>query len=139
MRCQPAEPAGRRGYSLVEVMIGMTVLMIAIAGAFYMSFNLARQHQTIQYLATASNLAEYKLEELRNANFDEILSGNDGGTLDDLGQSPGRYTRSWSVVDDTPTAGLKTVTVTVNWDQWGVTRQYQLAGVIGPWGGVVSP
>ena len=139
MKHSPHNCKGRLGFSLVEVLIGMTVLMIAIAGAFYLSINLARQHQGVQYLAAAASLAEYKLEELRNAEFADITSGADDSTLDDLGQSPGLYTRAWAVVDDTPADGLKTVTVTVSWDQWGVTREYKLAGVIGPWGGVVAP
>jgi Tfp pilus assembly protein PilV len=59
----------RRGYNLLDALIGMVVLAIGLSSAFAMSVANARLVEKNQNLA-AANLAEYKIEELRNANFD---------------------------------------------------------------------
>lgn len=119
------------GYSLVEVLIGMMILSIAIGSAFSLSVNINRTMLNNQRVTAASNLADYKLEELRNMPYIQIQTGSDPGTLDGYGSSPGRFTRSWAVATDTPIAGLKSVTVTVTWQQWSDTRTYSMTGVIG--------
>ena len=119
------------GYSLIEVLIGMMILSIAIGSAFSLSVSVNRTMLTNQRITAASNLAEYKLEELRNLPYIGIIDGADTGTLDAYGVSPGRFTRSWTVATDTPETGLKSVTVTVTWPQWSDTRSYSMTAVIG--------
>lgn len=119
------------GYSLVEMLIGIMILSIAIGSAFSLSVNINRTMLNNQRVTAASNLAEYKLEELRNMPYIQIQNGNDAGTMDGYGNSPGGFSRSWAVTADTPVTGLKSVTVTINWQQWGDTRSYTMTGVIG--------
>lgn len=121
-----------RGYSLVDVLIGIAVLGIALSSAFTLSISTSRVTAQTRNLSAATALAEFKLEELRNADFDSIITGNDTGTMDALGDPGGIYSRTWVVGDNTPATGLKTVAVTVSWPQWGETRTYTLTGVIGP-------
>ena len=120
----------RRGMSLIDVLIAMVILLIAIASSMALATHLARTVQTDQRLTAASNLADYKMEELRNYPYADVVDGADAGTLDGMGDSPGDFTRSWSVTSDSPDLGLKTITVTVNWNQAGGAREYELVGVI---------
>ena len=119
------------GYSLIEVLIGMMILSIAIGSAFSLSVHINRTMLSNQQVTAASNLCEYKLEELRNMPYVSIQSGNDAGTIDTYGNSPGIFSRSWEVATDAPDTGLKTVTVVVTWSQWNSERTYDMAGVIG--------
>jgi prepilin-type N-terminal cleavage/methylation domain-containing protein len=126
----------RGGYNLLEVLIGMVVLAIGLASAFALSVANARLVEQNQNLAAASNLAEYKLEELRNTDFDSIVDGSDGYTINSQGQYDGEgiFTRAWTVASGAPSlasSDLKTVVVAVSWSQWGETRTYTLTGVIG--------
>ena len=126
---------GRRGYSLLEVLIGMVILAIALASAFAMSVANARLMERNQNISAASSLAEEKLEELRNLAFANIVTGSDG-PLNALGQpdTAGIYTRSWTVSAGAPgyaSADLKTVVVAVRWNQWGEAQTFTLTGVIG--------
>jgi type IV pilus assembly protein PilV len=120
-----------RGYSLVEVLIGMVVLMIAIMSAYMLIFNTTKVLAHNHRVTVASSLAEYKLEELRNTPYAEILSSEEDEVIDSQNGEGGPYTRSWVVADDTPIENLKTVTVTVSWPEWEQTAVYNLAGVIG--------
>lgn len=124
----------RRGFSLIEVMIGLVILLIALSAAAALSINNARLISRNQFSVHAANLAEYKLEELRNADYATLAAGTDPTTLSSNGEamSGGMFTRAWSVTNDTPDVGLKTVEVVVNWQQFGELQEYRLTGVVGP-------
>ncbi|MBN2083436.1 prepilin-type N-terminal cleavage/methylation domain-containing protein [bacterium] len=127
---------GRRGYNLLEVLIGMTILAIALASAFAMSVANARLVENNQNLSAAVSLAESKLEELRNTTFDAIVDGSDSYKLNAKGEFDGTgiFNRAWTVASGAPgfaNGDLKTVVVVVSWAQWGNTRSYSLTGVIG--------
>lgn len=121
-----------RGYSLIDVLIGMTVLGIALSSAFTLSITTSRMATLNQHLGEATALAEARLESIRNTDYTTVVSGSDAGTLTAEGDPGGIYTRSWTVTNNVPQAPLKTVAVTVSWLQWGQTRTYVLTGVIGP-------
>jgi prepilin-type N-terminal cleavage/methylation domain-containing protein len=124
----------RGGYNLLEVLIGMVVLAIALASAFAMSVANARLVERNQNLAAAVNLAEAKLEELRNLPFASVVDGSDDGTINAQGDPDGIFSRAWTVATGVPgfaSNELKTVVVAVQWNQWGETRTYSLTGVIG--------
>jgi prepilin-type N-terminal cleavage/methylation domain-containing protein len=131
MRRNYLRARARGGYNLLEVLIGMVVLAIGLVSAFELTMMTSRLVQRSQFLAQATALAEYKLEELRNADYDTIATGADGSTLDALGNNGGIYTRSWTVQADAPATGLKTVAVHVTWSQFGQTQDVRLTGVIG--------
>jgi len=126
----------RSGYNMLEVLIGMTILAIALASAFALSVANARLVESNQNLSAAVNLAETKLEELRNTSFDSIVDGSDGYTLNAKGETAGSgiFSRAWTVSGGAPgfaNGDLKTVVVVVSWSQWDETRTYSLTGVIG--------
>jgi prepilin-type N-terminal cleavage/methylation domain-containing protein len=125
----------RNGFSLVEVLIGMTILAIALASAFALSVANARIVERNQSLSVAVSLAESKMEEMRNRAFDNIVTGSDEGTINSLGQpdNGGNYTRAWIVSMGGPGVAsndLKTVVVTTSWSLWGDAQTYSLTGVI---------
>lgn len=121
-----------RGYSLIETLIGMVVLGIAIASASALLITTSRLSAFNQSLPGATALAEAKLEELRNVDLATVVTGADAGTLNAQGQAGGIYTRTWTVQNNLPLTGLKTVVVAVAWNQFGGTRTYTLTGVLGP-------
>ena len=107
------------------------VLAIALASAYQLTYNTTRLTQRTQYMANATTLAEYKLESLRNTNYADITTGEDESTLDAMGNAGGPFARAWTVAEDEPVAGLKTVVVVVSWEQLGQEQSYSLTGVIG--------
>jgi prepilin-type N-terminal cleavage/methylation domain-containing protein len=131
----PGRRTRRHGYSLLEMLIGMVILAIGLASAFAMSVANARLVEKNQNIAAAANLAEAKIEEMRNTSFDSLADGSDG-PMNSQGQadSTGIFSRAWTVAEGAPslsTADLKTVVVVVSWNQWSETRTYSLTGVIG--------
>ncbi|MCB1188422.1 hypothetical protein KDL29_14760 [bacterium] len=121
-----------RGFSLVDVLIGLVLLALALMFGLQVSIAASRVTQSNMYVSSAANLAEVKIEELRNIDFDLVVDGADTGTLNDLGEAGGIYSRSWSVVEDAPDDGMKEVTVVVTWDRMGQTASFDLTGVVAP-------
>lgn len=121
-----------RGFSLIDVLIGLVLLALALMFGLQVSIAASRVTQSNMYISSAANLAEVKIEELRNLDYDQVISGADAGTINDLGEANGRFTRAWVVTEDLPVAGMKEVTVTVSWDQMGAASSFDLTGVLAP-------
>ena len=129
---KPDKRRSEDGYSMIEMLIGIFILAWVLASAYTLTITTSRIMERNQQLAAASSLAEYKIEELRNSDYDIVTSGSDASPLDSEGNVGGIFSRAWTVTSDSPEAGLKSVVVTVSWSQWGSTHSYTLAGVIGP-------
>jgi prepilin-type N-terminal cleavage/methylation domain-containing protein len=115
---------GKNGFTLLEVMIALSILavgLLSLEGMFVTSMGATsrggRETQAVQ-------LAQQKIEEFKTTKYDTIVSGGDGVKIDSLGKNvadlpanglPKIYTRTWTVVADA-NAQLKTVTVTVAWN-----------------------
>ncbi len=126
----PSRSGNPGGFSLVDVLVGLVLLALALMFGLQVSIASSRVTQSNMYVSSAANLAEVKLEELRNLDYNLVLDGADGGTLNDLGEAGGIFTRSWTVVEDSPDTDLKEVTVVVSWDRMGQTSSFDLTGVI---------
>lgn len=120
----------RAGYSLIDVLVGFVIMSYALGSAFELSIHNARMVERNQQLSAAALLARHKIEDLRNLDYVDIVTGEDEDTLSSLGDPEGIFTRSWEVSTNTPTVGCKTIVVTITWDQWGEERTYRMRGVI---------
>lgn len=137
MKCLGVFCRSRSGHSIIEVMIGMTILAIALGSAYALSINTSTLFHRNQRISAAVNLADFKLEELRNTAYDSITDGYDGNPLTGSGapiSSGGStadiYYRWWNVSSDDPATDMKTVVVIVAWYERGLLRAYPLVGVV---------
>jgi prepilin-type N-terminal cleavage/methylation domain-containing protein len=111
---------GRRGFSVVELMVALAILGVGILGLANL-FPLGSRTQVGDRLRTsAADLAQQKLEQLRLMPWtDPNLSvgthpTNSGETL--TLQDEGTFQRSWIVTAGTGTfSDMKQVTVRVTW------------------------
>lgn len=124
---------GPQAYTLLEVLFALFILTTALLGLAGMMPILIRTNSFSDLTDTAVNLAQDKLEEMKNAfptslvladanssnnsdlestsNFDYQQSNIDG-----LGRLGSIYTRTWNIADNTPSTGMKTVVVIVSWN-----------------------
>jgi type IV pilus assembly protein PilV len=124
------------GFTVIEVMIAITILAIGLLGIASMQMNAIRGNSLSDNITCALTLAEDKMEELMGLDYsdpaleDAILKNNDDLTgitkgLIDKQESyinktgkldAGRFRRVWNIADDKPIDNNKTVTVIVLWD-----------------------
>ena len=77
-----------RGFTLVEIMVGVTVLLIAMAGLVPLFLAGLSQSNSVRYKSTAANIAQQKIEEIRQLDYREII---------DIPFLEGRFGKSESV------------------------------------------
>jgi Tfp pilus assembly protein PilV len=106
---------GARGVSLLETVVALG--LFAISAATMGNF-LVRQVRfaSSNYLYTqAYSIAEQQLEATRAQRYDDMTPSNKTVTLGAM-----RYTVQTQMVTDSPSAGMKRITVNVGWtDQTG--------------------
>jgi Tfp pilus assembly protein PilV len=105
---------------LLEALAATSFLAVGLLGLAASTVTVTRSTKTADGLAAANALAVQKLEQLRSMPLGaaQLASGqySDGVPLRADGTAGGVYTRGWTVsANNTPTFGLKTVTVTVSW------------------------
>lgn len=119
-------PRGPRGVSVVEVLIGASIValaLLAIASMFPTAYS------NVEYggkRTKAVALAQQKMEELRAGTFPPSTTGSPE-TVE------GVYTRSWTVsVSGTAPNQVATVTVTVTWSAVLGAKQVTLTSMMVP-------
>ena len=106
---------------MLEALAATTFLAVGLLGLAASTVGVTRSTKTADGLAAANALAVQKLEQLRSMPLGaaQLTSGQYTDTANPLradGASGGVYMRAWTVsANNTPTLGLKTVTVTVSW------------------------
>jgi type IV pilus assembly protein PilV len=107
---------GQGGFTIIELMIALTILLIGITGILSMQLTSMKATSYSRHATEASVLAEDLMEELRTLPITDVVNGSE--TVDAQGNfdAQGIFTRTWTVA----TAGtLVTVTVTVSWNEHG--------------------
>ncbi len=102
----PNAQQGERGFTLVEVIVAMIILVVGILGLAASAATVGRLTTLGVQQGRATNAAMSKLEELRSlGNCMTMAGGNDTW--------PGGFKRAWTVA----TSGrVQTVTVTVSYN-----------------------
>ena len=106
-----------KGVSLIEALITLAILSLSIAAVMELAGSTSNTNRYARRTTSAVHLAQDKYEELRGLGYAAVISGSDGPftqerKTDALGAF---YTRSWVVDDDSPSAGMKSVVLTINW------------------------
>ncbi|NLA74660.1 MAG: prepilin-type N-terminal cleavage/methylation domain-containing protein [Deltaproteobacteria bacterium] len=125
----------QKGFTVIEVMIAITILAIGLLGIASMQMNAIRGNSLSDNITCAVALAEDKMEELMGLAYsdpaleDTVLENNSSLTsvteglvdkqelrIDETGKpGAGHFRRVWNIADDMPIPDSKTVTVIVLW------------------------
>src|SRR5436309_436775 len=120
-----------KGFTLIEVLIAMTVFSVAILGLGRLQVVASQVNSAAGRLTRATALAQDKAEQLLALPYGDALLAD----LTPVGQStphsdpnpPQGYTIKWQVDADTPTTGIKIINLTVAWNNRGKPKSFTLA------------
>ena len=104
-----------KGIGLIEILIAIVLFGIGVSLALRTlpESNVAMTRG--RNITTATNFAQEKVEELMSIPFSNT-DLNSGTHPDPDNPIDRTFTRSWTVTDDSPVAGMKTVAVTVSYE-----------------------
>jgi prepilin-type N-terminal cleavage/methylation domain-containing protein len=129
-RARDAARSHEQGFTLIEVMIALVLLLVAMTGVALAQLQALRSTSTSAARSHALHLAEEMLEEFQAMSFNDPRLGQ-GGVVQDVNRNPIRvdlngngnidvnerdvteYYRCWEVRANVPAAGLTTITVEV--------------------------
>jgi prepilin-type N-terminal cleavage/methylation domain-containing protein len=108
MYWEEVEMRGNKGFTLIEVLVGMFLLCVVLLGmAGYMTAVLSAEGSS-KKLSTAMVYLQDKTEYLRVGSPYALMNGSDTLTNGNL-----EYQRSWEI--SSPSNNLRMITVSVNW------------------------
>ncbi len=109
---------GERGFTLIEVLIALLVLMVGMAGILSLQLTSMKATSFSRHATEASSLAEDKVEDLRTVPLSSARFADGTDQVDSRGvaDADGLYTRTWAVSPDTETT---VITVSVSWTERG--------------------
>jgi type IV pilus assembly protein PilV len=117
----------QRGLTLLEVMIALVILSIGLLALSGMQMTSIRANGSGFKSTTAVSLADQRLQQLKNLPFSNasLTAGTHTETpmTVSVGTSDGIhgivYSRSYTVTDSSPIAGVKLIAYTVTWTEGG--------------------
>lgn len=135
IRACPPERRASAGFGLIEALVAAAILGFALLAFQASAITLTRSAKESDSTAAATALAQQQLELLRSFPLGHAghTPGNYAHPSNPLtadGQPNGRYTLTWTVSNrDVPDFGLKTVLVSVAWND-PRPRTMQLGGFV---------
>ena len=123
-----------KGFTLVEILIAILLLVIALVGLASVTVSVIKGNDLSRMVTTATTLAKDEMEQLKNlsatsAGYDALTNGSQTG-LETI------YTRTWTVgavgatAPDNDTTKMKKITVTVTWTWNGQSHNVTLNTIV---------
>ena len=113
------------GFSLIEMLIAMSVLAFGMLAAASMQYSTVRNNTTGNTTTQANALAKAQIEMLKNQDIAStaLAVGDyvDPTPIDADGNPGGIYNRSWRI--DPLGTSARRIRVTVEWTKFGRSRQ----------------
>ena len=100
------------GFTLMEVLVAMVILTVGLLGTAALIIGIINGNKASNRITTATVLAQDKMEDIKSVVYSNAVSE----TRAFLPSPDDKYEREVTVVDDSPAANMKTVTVTVYWE-----------------------
>ena len=100
-----------KGFTLIEVLIAMAILSVGLLGTAALITGIIKGNQISNRVTIGTTLAQDKMEEIKGDSYSNAVTE----TKAFLPSPDDQYEREVTVVDDSPAANMKTITVTVYW------------------------
>jgi len=107
----------QKGFTLLEILVALTILSIGLLGMAGLTTTIIHGNSLSNYVTTATTLGQDRMEHFRRLGYSTIPT-TDTTTTEDYNSIANYFSyKRVSFIDvDSPSAGMKTVTITVYWD-----------------------
>lgn len=115
-----------QGFTLIEILVSLTIFSVAVLGLAIGTVTLTRTNADSQLRASAINVAQARLEELKAMNPATLTalvatctSISSSGCNDNFSASGLTYSRRWWFAANSPVVGVNRIDVKVDWTDHG--------------------
>lgn len=106
------KPVSGRGFTLIEVMIAMVILLVGMLGVMGMQYFAISGNTSSREMRVATSLSQEVIEQLTGTPFAQLLGGNDIPALGGAIAGGVNFTRAWWVVPSCVSLNLGGAAVT---------------------------
>lgn len=104
-----------KGFTLVEILIALTIFAIGILGVASMQVWGLRGNASAIWHSQAATFAADRVEKLMMDDYADLANGE---------ETQGDYTITWTVTTDNPIDNTATITVDVEWNDHGTVKNF---------------
>jgi len=129
----PQEPVkgfrhgAEQGFSLVEVLIAVSIFAVGLLAVATMLDTAIQYNASARLMSEATEIAQYQMEKLMSAPSDDAELN---GALSPYGPNAiANYRVSWTVREDLPMPAMKTIDLTVAWNDRGAEKSLSVASI----------
>lgn len=115
-----------QGFTLIEILVAITIFSFAVLGLAIGTVSLTRANADSHLRASAVNIAQARLEELKSMNSATLTtlvavctSVSSTGCNDTFSASGITYDRRWWFAVNSPVVGVNRIDVKVDWTSHG--------------------
>lgn len=101
-----------RGFSLIEVLVGVVLTTVGIIGLAGLSITVTQANRGATNRTRADQALHEKIEEFQSFAYDDIEDGADDITIGGI-----TFDRTWTVDEDEPMDGVKKIEVVGTWSE----------------------
>jgi prepilin-type N-terminal cleavage/methylation domain-containing protein len=120
----------RKGLSLIELLVAVTLMAIGFLGVVAMFPMGSRTVAESGLQSVAVELAQQGMEQLLSLSYDDTKLSPSTEHTESVTVGERTYSVGWVVTKDVPIEGCKKVVYTVSWDDDDELRQVAVTGVI---------
>lgn len=106
------------GFSLLEILVALSIFTFAVLGLAVGTVTITRTNNNSHLNATAINLAQAKLEELRAMKNTAFAALSCTPCTDTHSAAGMTFNRSWTILANNPATGMNRIDVTVGWTDY---------------------
>lgn len=107
----------QRGFSLVEVMVGLVLMTIGVLGMAALTVTVTQANRGATNWTRADQVLHEKIEEFQTSDYADIAGGADTTFIGGI-----EFARFWTVEVDTPMSGVKLIEIQGAWQEGPVNR-----------------
>jgi prepilin-type N-terminal cleavage/methylation domain-containing protein len=109
------------GFTLIEVIIAIFILIVAFAGIFAVTSMVINGNALGREITTATTITQNKLEELKKTPYANLAGGSRTESI---------YSTRWTVTANSPQTNMSRLDAVTSWERSGKTHNVTLKLIV---------
>jgi type IV pilus assembly protein PilV len=106
-----------RGFTLIEVLVTALLLTVGLLGTLGLTTGVIRGNFFSKNITSATAIAESQLEAVQNRGYVNATTANFPAAAVAVTMGNVNFARTTTIINDSPSANMKTISVTVTWTE----------------------